>query len=91
MNRAQIQKWEKTKEKGMLRFVLLRGVLGWGVPVFIIMAFVVNKVSFGDERFVKGAIAFLIFGALLGCYLWVDSEKKYKKVIDLNSGGILDE
>jgi len=85
MNRAQIQKWEKTKEKGMLRFVLLRGVLGWGVPVFIIMAFIVNKVSFGDERFIKGSLVFLVFGVLLGMYLWGDSERKYKKAMEINS------
>ena len=36
----RIDTWYREAAKGKARYILLRGVLGWGLPMFIIMTFV---------------------------------------------------
>ncbi len=40
-----LKKWELTRTKGKTVFILLHGVLSWGLPMFILMTFIVNRRS----------------------------------------------
>ena len=35
----RMRRWSKTRERGMRAWVLRRGVLGWGVPMYFIPVF----------------------------------------------------
>lgn len=36
-------RWLKTREKGYLKFVLINGVVYWGIPMFLFMTFIVFR------------------------------------------------
>ncbi|WP_227993311.1 MULTISPECIES: hypothetical protein [Shewanella] len=59
--------------KGMLRFIVLRGVLGWGVTtafiVQIIMSLTSDKSFF--DGFITSLIAFPLGGILYGYVTWM--------------------
>jgi phosphate/sulfate permease len=54
------------------RFILLRGVLGWGVPTAILSQLI--KLFTGEESFFDGIllslIIFPIVGVFFGYYMW---------------------
>lgn len=79
-----LQKWKVTRQKGMKRFVLQTGVLAWGVPMFVVMTFVVNRQP--DKSLSAGMIAicavlWAIGGACFGWAVWAVSERKYQKYL----------
>ncbi|MBA6329463.1 hypothetical protein H4J46_16235 [Colwellia sp. MB02u-6] len=81
MKDDQFKVWESTRTKGKLNFVLFTGVLSWGLPMFIFIAFM-NK-PFSDGFTSKSAIIHYIVwplaGVLFGVLTWFMSERKYKK------------
>jgi hypothetical protein len=81
MKDDQFKAWESTRTKGKLNFVLFTGVLSWGLPMFILMAFM-NK-PFADGFASKSAIIHYIVwplaGVFFGVLTWYMSERKYKK------------
>jgi hypothetical protein len=81
MKEAQVKKWESTRAKGKLHFILFRGVLLWGLPMFVFMAFVNNP--FADGFTSSAAITYYIIwpvaGLLYGMLTWYMSERTYKK------------
>jgi len=79
-----LQKWEVTRQKGKKRFVLQTGVLAWGVPMFLVMTFVVNRQP--DKPYSAGMIAvsaviWAIGGACFGWAMWAIGERKYQKFL----------
>ena len=42
MKNKHFQAWKKLREKGRNRFILGRGILGWGAPMFLIMILMFN-------------------------------------------------
>jgi len=78
MNQKQIEKWELTRHKGLVRFLFLKGVLLWGLPMFVIMTFVVNKTSLDDTSSLGFSLIIWALGGLgFGCFMWRVSDKKY--------------
>ena len=60
MRRAQLARWSHLRKLGAARFVLLYGVIAWGLPMFILFAFLVP-----DQPALHGVD--LRFGAILLC------------------------
>ncbi|QDE30763.1 hypothetical protein [Shewanella polaris] len=81
MKDDQFKAWKLTREKSKLNFFLIRGVLSYGLPMLIIMAFM-NK-PFVDGFTSKAAIVHIIVwslaGLLFGVTMWYVTEHKYKK------------
>ena len=81
MKDDQLKKWESTRAKGKLHFILFRGVLSWGLPMFIITAFISNPFvdSFISEAAIIHYVVWPLAGGLFGVSTWTISERKYKK------------
>jgi hypothetical protein len=80
----KVAKWESVRARGRTRFVLQRGVLGWGLPMFVIMTFVVNRHGPNALLSPRNYVIFSAFlwagaGALFGLAMWGQGERKYKK------------
>jgi hypothetical protein len=79
-----LKKWETTRQKGKTKFILLNGVVAWGVPMFVIMTFVVNRERVRTDppwMLLLAAVIWAIGGACFGLAIWIISEKKYQKYI----------
>ena len=70
--------WIAIRERGLLRFVLLNGILKWGLSVAVLWSLVVLLA--GDGIGLGIGTAFVIFpvlGALFGALLWMILDRKY--------------
>jgi len=78
-----IKQWETTKTKGKTRYLLLVGVLGWGLPMFIVMTFIIGPGSFNKSigGIVINTIIWLIGGFVFGYTCWYYADKKYNKLV----------
>ncbi len=66
-------------EQGMLKFILFRGVIGWGIPTAIIfqfiMFFIENKPLL--EGLISSLIIFPIVGIFFGLFQWQRMKAKF--------------
>jgi len=66
IRQLRLARWERIKQGGIWRFVLLRGILGWGLPMGII-GIIFERVSRKEEAFAW----YLILGLwVLGGFVW---------------------
>lgn len=79
MKPEQIEKWKEIRAKGMLRFVLLSGVLSYGLAMFVVMTFVVNRDKLSTSFIGISAIVWAIGGALFGLIMWFVQERQFRK------------
>lgn len=74
--------WAATRLKGKAHFVWYRGVLGWGAPMYAIMAVVpalTHRVAATPFYFVWQAGLWGAAGALFGVVMWNFSERQFRK------------
>jgi hypothetical protein len=77
-----LQKWKKIREKGLGRFVLLRGVLGFGIPVGILMTVMNARQNGFSPRSLGGSALICVLGGLFyGWYIWYSSERRYRRYL----------
>jgi len=80
MNPGQASRWEKTRARGKLRFMLLNGVLMWGGFMILFLnglhSFVLHDPS---ERayFVTSLVVWPFAGLLFGLLTWNRTEASY--------------
>ena len=83
-----LKRWESTRQQGKLKFILLSGVLAWGMPMFFVMTFVVNRPSDHREQpwwlILVSAVIWAVGGACFGFTMWTISEKRYQKYLAAN-------
>ena len=82
MKEKAFEKWKKTREKGRGNYILIGGLLSWGVPMFIIMTFFVNKPEDGTMSFgmiAVNAVIWALGGLAFGYFTWLASEKSFQK------------
>ena len=81
----RLARWEKIKQGGIWRFVFLRGVLGWGLPMGIfgiIFEHVSRKEEAAPWYFVIGIC--LLGGFFWGLAMWFVTIRIYSRA--LNAG-----
>ncbi|MET3652913.1 hypothetical protein [Dyella japonica] len=78
MQTREFDRWARIREQGVLRYVLLNGVLFYGLPMFLIMTFVIPhpRLTVMQSAFLWGALA----GAGYGIAMWVVQERRFRKV-----------
>lgn len=79
MRAEQLEKWKDIRQKGMLRYVLVSGVLSYGLAMFIAMTFVMQRDKLDAGFIVVSAIAWTIGGALFGVLTWFLQERQFRK------------
>lgn len=80
----QHQRWAEVRQKGRGRYVLENGVLGWGAPMFVVMAG--GPAWFGlpyhaDSSpwyWTSSAMLWGGAGLLVGFWTWQTSEKQFQ-------------
>jgi hypothetical protein len=83
--------WEEIRSKGQLNFILTQGIIGWGVPVAILVFFITRLLEFGinftmyfnegwgADLFTNILAYSLVGGVILGWWLWKIGESKYQE------------
>lgn len=81
MKDDQFKAWELTREKGKLNFILVSGLFLYGLPMFIVMAFINKPFAEGitSPAAIIHCIIWPIAGLSFGLSMWYFSESKYKK------------
>ena len=82
----QLAKWRQTRQRGMLHFVLTRGVLGWGCTSAVLWAVVTQLREYVFSHYLEfalllfiGLIVIVPAGFLWVALMWTLVEKKYLK------------
>ena len=85
MKPAQVAKWEKTRARGRTRFIVVYGVLLWGLSTAALMT-LVFAVQGQDDWLLRGLFIFVLFpligGPMFGLFLWWWTERRYSRAVD---------
>ena len=80
MKEKQRLRWKETRKKGPIHFILVKGILFWALPMFILMTFIANEVALDDyPKITISAIIWTLGGLSFGALLWWWSEREYAK------------
>ncbi len=81
MNPNDLARWESIRANGMARFILIRGVLMWGIPMLIFMSFISDPFTNGylSQTAIVHYVTWLFAGVIFGVFMWYVSEWRYKK------------
>lgn len=77
----QLEKWAETRSKGAVRFILVYGVLGWGLTtglLFSVFSSFLFQRSF-TEILGLAMIIFPLGGVAWGWVMWWLSERNWKR------------
>jgi uncharacterized membrane-anchored protein len=82
MNQKQKEKWERTRSKGMWRFVLLYGVVLFG-GLMIVVNSVLNMMlrTFGNINLFYTVLIYLPSGFVFGLAVWLVGEYMYRRAL----------
>lgn len=76
------QKWEKARGHGFIRFILVCGVLQFGLSstaLFLLLGWLVGKVTLLPELLVRSLVCCVIGGTAWGFLLWMWMEVSYTR------------
>ena len=81
MSDVQAAKWAEIRTRGRRRYILMNGVLGWGVPMAVTLT-IFKKFLFEAPgpflgRLSLTLVAYSIGGVWFGKKMWADSERRY--------------
>ena len=81
MIKERMEAWRRTREKGLARFVLVYGLMAWGMPMFVLMAFITEPFSKGltSTPAIAHYIIWPVAGLLFGMALWGYCEARYRR------------
>jgi hypothetical protein len=77
------RRWYKDAANGLAWYVWIRGVLWWGVPMFITMTLVLGPLlqpspdSYSYPKLLIGAVCWLLGGVVFGWFLWLWNKRRY--------------
>ncbi len=79
---ADMDRWEKTRTIGKLRFILVYGVVIWGLitaALYSVITYFWQHPEPWYSVFITSFIVFPVMGIVWGLLVWHFSEKKYLK------------
>lgn len=78
MREFERQQWQRTRQQGAWVYVLWRGVLCFGVPMFLFVQFVLNRKRLPMW---ESAALWVLTGIIYGAFQWVSTERRYRKAL----------
>ncbi len=83
MKQIEINRWARARARGMLMYVLVSGIVSFGIPMFVVMTFV-----FHHSRLpvAESAALWLAAGACYGFATWFVQEFRYRKAVGRPEG-----
>jgi membrane associated rhomboid family serine protease len=72
------ENWESTRKKGFLNFLLVRGLLLFGLS-FTVFQFLIKLLSGNEINILSTFISGLMGGLIYGISMWYFAEKRFKK------------
>ncbi|MBD7969239.1 hypothetical protein [Paenibacillus gallinarum] len=85
MKDSHLSKWERTRTKGKIKYIIFNGIIGWGVSTALIGTMLMTFVGTNQDFFhllLLSLIAFPLAGILFGVSTWYWSESIYQKSIN---------
>ncbi|RUO22561.1 hypothetical protein CWE08_05135 [Aliidiomarina iranensis] len=81
MREREVVAWQEARVKGFGKFVLIHGVLSWGLPMLLIIGYFNNVLgpNASASSVLIHCIIWFVAGALFGIVLWFVNERRYKK------------
>ena len=76
----RMQRWARTRAKGRKRFIVIYGVLGWGISTAISMSVFMWLITPTFNPYITIPLSVVIFslgGILWGRNMWRESEKVF--------------
>jgi type IV secretory pathway TrbD component len=77
MQNREFDRWARIREQGVLRYVLLKGLLCYGVPMFVLMTYVIPHPRLTAPQ---SALLWAFTGAGYGLAMWMVQERRFRKV-----------
>ncbi len=82
MKPTQYAAWAKLRQQGRNRYMLIHGMLMYGLPLFVVMSFIVNQPFAQGYTMTAVAIhlgVWLLVGQMVGLVNWLINEKRFAK------------
>lgn len=78
MQSREFDRWAKIRGQGMLRYVLFYGLLCYGLPMFLVMTYVIPhpRLTTAESAFLWWGLA----GAGYGIGMWLVQERRFRKL-----------
>ena len=75
------KRWRLTREKGETRYILVYGVLFWGIPMLVFVSFITSPFANGlfSAAALAHCLAWLSAGLVYGFIMWHYFEHKFTK------------
>jgi hypothetical protein len=77
---ASIRRWEAIRARGMGRYILVHGIASYGLPLFLLMTFVVHREHLSRGFVLGSAAAWALGGALFGWVMWHARDRLYRRL-----------
>lgn len=78
-----VARWDRERKAGALRFVLRKGLIGWGLPLYVFM-YGVQTLLRGEDleplQALRNAVLWFGCGTVLSAVMWWLSEFNYRKL-----------
>lgn len=81
MKSVQLRKLEQKLNKGKLYYVVVHGILGWGIPTAVLFCLVqqVTGVQQTLHTIARALVMFPLSGILFGLFVWLFLKRQYNK------------
>lgn len=81
MHPKNLEHWKSVRQKGLLRYVLVHGVLMYGLPLFVVMTFFVHRDKLATAFVAISAVLWTTGGVAFGLLTWWWWERRYRAAV----------
>lgn len=79
MKQAALDRWETTRARGRRHFIVVTGLLSYGLPMFLVMTFMVHRDRLSAFFVAVSFLLWLLGGAAFDLLVWMFQERQYRR------------